>query len=440
MLSHLNLSMASIVKKLERSREIVETVIDSVDVVITILDSSGRILKGNRKLAELMQCDVEELYPKHIEELFTPDDAETFRFELHKIIEISESFQSRTTKAFELPINFSQGVRIYDYVWSIKAIDQNHGKGIQKMYALVGQDITDLKDSQRQIAQTLSNIPLGLLNIDKGGIIQDNYSRYVTEILGDKDFVGKNIANYLVALDEDKSSMPVLQKLSKIPEQTKLRQGPYQIPISISIYPITLKNNVAGAAIVIQNRSEMEKMRRKVAAAEKLILIDPLTGVGNRRGFEELLQAEYYRSLRHKHKLGLLMVDIDHFKLYNDHYGHPMGDKVISEVAKGIAASVQRKSDGVFRYGGEEFSVVLPETDQTGVERVCAVVVNSIRNLNIEHIKSKTESIVTVSIGAKVFNPDVEPNLSLNDFIKQADQALYQAKEQGRNQFVLIQH
>jgi two-component system chemotaxis family response regulator WspR len=179
----------------------------------------------------------------------------------------------------------------------------------------------------------------------------------------------------------------------------------------------------------------LEKSREKLAEAnlalQKLSSLDGLTGIANRRSFDETLLKEWNRSIRAEKSIGLIMIDIDFFKLYNDHYGHQGGDDCLIKVAKGLESAIHREADFLARYGGEEFSTVLPETDLDGAVKVAEEMRQAIKNLKIEHAKSKVSDIVSISIGVSAVKPLQGMNPEI--LIASADQALYKAKEEGRN-------
>ena len=182
----------------------------------------------------------------------------------------------------------------------------------------------------------------------------------------------------------------------------------------------------------------LEESREQLAAAnrtlQKLSSLDGLTGIANRRTFDETLNKEWNRALRSRKPLGLIMLDIDFFKLYNDHYGHQGGDDCLKKVAKGLDAAIHRDADFLARYGGEEFSAVLPNTDLQGAVKVAEEMSQSVKSLRLEHAKSKVSDIVSISIGVASMVPqnDTEPEV----LIAAADQALYKAKENGRDRVI----
>ncbi len=187
-----------------------------------------------------------------------------------------------------------------------------------------------------------------------------------------------------------------------------------------------------------------EQQRRILAQAEslaqahallaqrELAATDALTGIPNRRSFDDTIEREWERCARARAPLSLLMIDIDHFKLFNDTYGHVLGDDCLRRVARAIAACATRPGDSTARYGGEEFAVVLPETDAEGAAGVARGILLGVRALEIEH-RASSFGIVTISIGIATLVPvasDVPTIVAL------ADSGLYRAKQDGRNRYV----
>jgi diguanylate cyclase (GGDEF)-like protein len=167
------------------------------------------------------------------------------------------------------------------------------------------------------------------------------------------------------------------------------------------------------------------------AHLEEKAAVDVLTGLFNRRYFDQQLQA----ALRDAHRRGtpasLLMLDVDHFKLYNDQYGHLGGDRCLQAVAEAIAGAARRPTDIATRYGGEEFAVILPSTDAGGAKETAERILHAVRALKREHKASKTAPFVTVSIG--MATTKLKPGETPEDLIRTADAALYRAKSTGRD-------
>jgi diguanylate cyclase (GGDEF)-like protein len=164
---------------------------------------------------------------------------------------------------------------------------------------------------------------------------------------------------------------------------------------------------------------------------ERLTVTDGLTGVGNRRLFDQKLAAEWARCARRGLHLGLLMLDIDHFKLYNDHYGHQAGDEILRRVADMLARCVQRSGELVARYGGEEFAVLLPGSDMESATTLAETFLAELAAAGMAHGASPTSPALTMSIGVASVLP--QPAVSSERLVHSADNALYIAKHLGRN-------
>lgn len=164
----------------------------------------------------------------------------------------------------------------------------------------------------------------------------------------------------------------------------------------------------------------------------RLVYLDPLTGLGNRRCFDILLDSEIRRAVRTGAPLSLLLCDVDYFKQYNDAYGHHRGDAALVSIAGALANVCRRGGERAARFGGEEFALILPNVDKHSAARVAENLRSEVVNLGLRHEHSKVAEVVTVSVGAttvrasKVCKPDLLLDL--------ADAAMYEAKRAGRNQ------
>ena len=167
---------------------------------------------------------------------------------------------------------------------------------------------------------------------------------------------------------------------------------------------------------------------------------DGLTGIANRRHFDEVLTKELKRAMRSGTSVSLVMCDIDFFKPYNDNYGHQAGDDCLKYVARTMAKVSKRPGDLVARYGGEEFGVILPETDLAGVQVIAEAVRAAVDQLNLSHNYSLATDHVTISCGVATVSPSIDDDITVmaKQLIKTADKGLYQAKDQGRNQVAVI--
>jgi diguanylate cyclase (GGDEF)-like protein len=166
-------------------------------------------------------------------------------------------------------------------------------------------------------------------------------------------------------------------------------------------------------------------------ALQRLSTLDGLTGLANRRHFNEFLMHEWHRAQREASPLSLVMIDIDFFKAYNDQYGHQRGDECLRQVGTCLRSAVKRPGDLAARYGGEEFALILPQTGVTGAGTVAETLRCQVENLNIEHSRAPLHKRVTLSLGVASLIPERQHTPSV--LIECADQALYQAKRAGRN-------
>ena len=176
--------------------------------------------------------------------------------------------------------------------------------------------------------------------------------------------------------------------------------------------------------------------REKLLREQTLVLrsqtfADGLTGIANRRHFDVAIEREHRRARRHGTPLSLLMIDIDHFKAYNDHYGHQKGDQCLIQVAAALSGMLKRSADLMARYGGEEFAMILPDTDTAQATQMAETIRARAEALAIVHAHGGNSGVVTVSIG--VATRSVASAINIDTLIGAADRALYQAKRRGRN-------
>lgn len=188
---------------------------------------------------------------------------------------------------------------------------------------------------------------------------------------------------------------------------------------------------------VVETLTDMTELKLIHSELEQLATKDPLTGMLNRRALEEHMNSLWSVLKEQSEPFSVMMIDIDHFKLFNDTYGHQEGDDCLQRVAKAISSCLSRLSDKVYRYGGEEFAVLLPATNDSGAMLVADRINRAVKNLKILHTTSTTSDILTVSIGIAVVMPSL-PNQTASDAIALADAALYKSKHKGRDTYTLF--
>jgi len=186
------------------------------------------------------------------------------------------------------------------------------------------------------------------------------------------------------------------------------------------------------AIIKIRVKNHMD-LKLKSNKLEEISMCDSLTGVSNRRFFNETFEKKHKEILRDKRSLALIMIDVDFFKLYNDNYGHWQGDECLTKVAQTLRKNLKRPTDTVSRYGGEEFVVLLKDIDKEGAKKVAKTLIDAVANLKIAHKYSTAADIVTISAGIAI--KESHEDISKEELLKMADNELYRAKESGRNRF-----
>ncbi len=272
---------------------------------------------------------------------------------------------------------------------------------------------TIIAESGEHALQTLENTPVDMIimDVEMPGLNGFETTRLIREWLGDHwvpiIFVtgkgeAKSLEEGIEAGGDDYLTKPVNQTI--------------------------LNAKVRAMERITEMRNQLAKLNKELLALSQR---DSLTGLFNRRAFEERAKDLWAQAMRNKQPLTFLLLDIDHFKLYNDCYGHPAGDKCIKEVAKVLTECMNRSADVVARYGGEEFIAVLPDTPEDGAALICERIREGVENLGIKHRESSVSTVVTVSVGATVVN--YTTGTFMEQQVVRADKALYESKQAGRN-------
>ncbi len=203
------------------------------------------------------------------------------------------------------------------------------------------------------------------------------------------------------------------------------------------------------AALVLARVKAQLRVKHMADELRRIATVDALTNIANRRSFDASLAREWQRGWRGADPLALLLLDVDHFKLFNDRYGHPAGDACLQAIAKVLKTASQRPADVISRYGGEEFALLLPSTPRCGAQRVAQSVLQAMQALAIPHLASPTAQHVTLSIGIACYDAqstgwqaaraephphDAAPGCTAAGLLDAADRALYAAKHGGRAQ------
>jgi len=189
-------------------------------------------------------------------------------------------------------------------------------------------------------------------------------------------------------------------------------------------------------AIVLARVNIQIKIVRQIKLIESIALLDGLTEIPNRRNYDNRITMEWARAVREGNPISLLYIDIDYFKKFNDNYGHSKGDEALKAVANTISRTIGRPADFAARIGGEEFAVLLPNTQSDGALKIAESIRAAVEALRMVHQYSTVSSVLTISIGGTCCLPNKESDL--HKFIDDADKMLYRAKNNGRNKVIWI--
>ena len=244
----------------------------------------------------------------------------------------------------------------------------------------------------------------------------------------------------LILLDIIMPEMSGFDVISKLKEDSRTKDIPVIFITSLNETEDEEKGLICGAAdyitkpfnkstVAVRVRSQM-RIVNQMRLINNISITDPLTNVGNRRYFNTILEQEWKRAVRQKSSIALLIIDVDFFKQYNDTYGHIEGDRVLKNVAQSIKGVLARVTDKLARWGGEEFAVILPDTEQDGAIKVAEDIRKCVEGTEIE-LDCGTTASITISIGVNATVPTRTCNL--DEFISNTDDALYEAKKTGRN-------
>ena len=251
-------------------------------------------------------------------------------------------------------------------------------------------------------------------------------------ILMDVDMPQMNGYEAVKVLKEDErfKDIPVIFLTAKDDEESELKGfelGAVDY-ITKPFHPSIIKARITTHLTIVEQRRIIEKIS----------LTDTLTKIPNRRNFDKHMDSEWKRAIREELSIGMIMIDADHFKNFNDNYGHQQGDVALQTLAHVISTSIRRGSDFAARWGGEEFTVLLPNTEADGVLRVAENIRKNVEKVIIPRVDDASLGLnITISVGGVAEIPTATS--SMEDFIKKSDEALYKAKESGRNRVVLYE-
>jgi diguanylate cyclase (GGDEF)-like protein len=292
----------------------------------------------------------------------------------------------------------------------------------------IRQAIQVLQRDSKKTRETLNSIPDFIFRVDREGRVLDLTSGVHGNLVQvSPDMVGRNLAEVLPT----EIAESVTNFIGKAPEIGTLEV--YRSPVVSTDEEVFAEIRLVSchdhqAVCIVRDVTEQHRVESEL---QELAKTDNLTQVANRRHFDEIFAREWLRQARANRPMALLVADIDHFKHYNDTLGHPQGDLCLVKVARSLQEAIFRPGDFVTRYGGEEFAIILTETDLHGALLVAERIREAVEELEIDHPASPVSPWVTVSVGVSATVPcrDRNPDTLLHA----ADQALYEAKSAGRN-------
>jgi diguanylate cyclase (GGDEF)-like protein/PAS domain S-box-containing protein len=420
---------------------IYRAVIDALPEPMNAKDPEGRFVAANPATAELMRAgSAAALIGKTDFDFYPPDIAATFREDE------AAAMESGRAEIIEQRVERLDGSSAWLSTLKVPLIDPSG--------AIIGllthnRDITALKKlradheaAQRLLADALANMADGLAVYDRDNrlvMCNDQY-RLMFPKTAHLRVPGAGFAEILraLAVTGEQAGVPLDDIEGWIERTSKALQTGGDVPIQLGdgrwlrarIWP----GKDGGSLVVISDVTAQREAERKLAelnrGLEALARIDSLTGLGNRRTFEEALDGEFKRSARSGAPLSLLLLDVDNFKALNDTYGHQAGDACLRAIAGAVGVAMRRPGDLAARYGGEELVAILPETDAEGAQSRAEAVLGAVRDLAIPHAGNRS-GVVTVSIG--VATRAGRGGDRAEDLVHRADDALYAAKAAGRD-------
>ncbi|MFB2938618.1 diguanylate cyclase domain-containing protein [Aerosakkonemataceae cyanobacterium BLCC-F154] len=321
--------------------------------------------------------------------------------------------------------------------------------GVQRDVSDRKQAEAALRESEQRFRNLFDNSPVAYQSLNEQGQIIDVNSE-LCELLGytREELIGQSFGNLWSRQTQDlfpkrfdcfKCNATIHSELQLVRKDrsriTVLLEGRVQsdnhgqfLKTHCILYNITERKQMEKALRL--TKAKLQQANRKL---EKLVNIDSLTKIANRRRFDDYLIKEWQRALREQKFLSFILFDVDYFKRYNDRYGHQEGDECLIKIAQTVQKLLYRPSDLVARYGGEEFGIILPNTNLEGATLVAERIGNAIRALSIPHSDSEVSDRVTISLGIASIIPLAQMYPEM--LVEQADQALYIAKHQGRDRF-----
>lgn len=423
-----------------QSKRIYKTVMEALPDCLNVKDPYGRFIIANPATAKLMQAaDVQDLIGKSDFDFYPEAVAREFKQ--------ADMAALMGGKSMNIEQHFVRADGVETWLSTLKTpLTDYHGNIIGLITH--NRDITRRKEMETELARSRAQLSDALTHMADGLVLYDPAGRLVLcneqyrsmfpktahiRVPGSlhRDILRASVESGEIVMPEDKIDAWIdgIVKLGNVAgdRQIQLRDGrwidvrarPTDDGGRLSVFSDITAAKRAEAALVAVN-----------ARLDDLAHRDGLTDLSTRRAFDEAIEREFGRSQRVGSELSLLLIDVDHFKRYNDLYGHPAGDECLRAVSRAIQETARRPTDLAARYGGEEFAVILPETDAQGAMLIAEKLKAAIGALDIRHDASEKKR-VTVSVGVSTY--DGSSKMGASHLVRRADEALYGAKAAGRD-------
>ncbi|WP_409275282.1 PAS domain S-box protein [Neobacillus sp. SCS-31] len=404
-----------------------------------IVHRDGVIIFANEKACRMVGMSKEELHHKSIYDFISPDYHGRTRERLDELQNVVGEEETRDFKIIipggrKLTIEITHKTIEYEGLPSIQATfrDVTERNRLEK-------DLRKATERYRFITENSKDV---ISFLDSGGRY-DYISSASRDILGYEpdELIGKNVFSFVHEDDAPELERAQLENLIGVNDhfsliyRHRLKDGSYRWIDTVAKVLLNEKGEIDSFLAISRDATERKEKEKSLETANDFLKVlsslDGLTGISNRRYFEEILEKEWERNKANETPLSAIMLDIDCFKLYNDTFGHLAGDDCLKQVASVIRDALKRPRDLAARYGGEEFIILLPETDKAGALLIAETIRESIRKQEIPHTSSEIDSYITISAGYATIVPDAQ--FEPKDLIREADIALYQAKRNGKN-------
>lgn len=440
----------------EEANEHSDRIIDLLPGIFVVLNDQYEILRSNIGFAKIFNLRHENVLRMHFSSIFNKETWDIFSSKL-KSLENDPAIES---VKFELSMDDVGMVPTqHPFYWQLSRM--NRGNGAEgNLYTIVGEDITQLRESETKLLNVFASIPLGILTVNEAGMIEDTYSNYLGYLLGSSNFKDKpfrevlfdpifdilseteklGVDNLTACFNKSEalfqSQIDTFPKVIHFTNSTENKEGKF---LQISYKPVSYEGVVKRLLVIIEDRTNIIKAEADQKSANLLeiqsravyesAIRDPLTGLYTRLYMQSEVKNLLEAHDNHKFKdASLIMFDVDHFKKFNDTYGHDVGDVVLAAIGA-VVLKQSRDGDIPVRFGGEELMVFLKSDCQSA-----RLVAERVRE-EVEKLEIKVgDQLVRVTISGGIAAHF--PGEDIAQMTKRADLNLYRAKDEGRNRII----